>query len=378
MSVRGKGRKGCTVGAVVAAMEEIAPVGLAQDWDNVGLLAGDPAVPVRRVLACIDLTRAVVDEAIKRKVQLILAYHPPIFKPIRTLRADSPGTDAVIFRCVQQGIAIYSPHTALDAADAGTNDVIAELCGAKELHPLEHVDTPGVSEFKVTVFVPPDSAERVAEAMFAAGAGRIGDYSRCAFRTPGRGSFFGGETTNPTLGKRGRAEFVDELRVETVVPAGALPAVVSALTMAQPYDEPAFDIYPLKPKPVRGIGRFGRLVKPSPLGSLARKLKRSTGATCVQIVGPRDRVIDRVVVVVGAAGSLPFRLALTPGDAIVTGEIRHHDALTIERVGCTAIALGHWASERPVLTSLAARLSAALGGVDVHVSASDRDPFQPA
>jgi len=240
------------------------------------------------------------------------------------------------------------------------------------------VDVPGASEVKLAVFVPPGSAERVAEAMFAAGAGKIGDYQRCAFRTPGRGSFFGGETTNPRIGERGRMEYVEELRVETVVPAGALPAVVSAMIRTHPYEEPAFDLYPLKPKPVGGIGRIGRLSKSVPLGLLARKLKRTTGATCVQIVGPRDRVINRVVVVVGAAGSLPFRLALTPSDAIVTGEIRHHDALTIDRAGCTAIALGHWASERPVLTSLAARVSAVHIGLDVQISEADRDPFAPA
>jgi len=368
----------CTVAEVAAAMERLAPTGLAQSWDNVGLLAGDPAAAVRRVLTCIDLTHPVVDEAIEGEAEFIVAYHPPIFKPIRSLRADSAGTDAVVHRCIRHGLAIYAAHTALDAAEGGTNDVIADLCGAREVEPLEYVDAPGGGECKLVVFVPPAQSEAIAEAMFAAGAGRIGDYTRCGFRVLGRGSFFGDAAANPTVGERGRMEFVDEIRLETVVPAKRLPPVVAAMLKAHPYEEPAFDVYPLQGKPTGGIGRIARLLKPSSLSNLARRLKRATDATSVQIVGPSDRLVSRAIVVVGAAGSLPFRIALTPSDVIVTGEIRHHDALTIARLGCTAIALGHWASERPVLASLAARLSSMLGGVDVQVSAADRDPFHPA
>lgn len=365
-----------TVRDVTEAIERLAPPGGAQEWDNVGLLAGDPEAPVHRVLACIDLTGDVVDEAVAGEVEFVLAYHPPIFKPIRALRADSSGTDALVFRCIRHSLAIYSTHTALDAAPRGTNDVIAGLCGAGHTEPLEYVDVPSGSECKLVVFVPADHLETVGEAMFAAGAGRIGDYSHCGFRVPGRGSFFGGDATNPTIGERGRLELVDETRLETVVPTKRLPAVVAAMVEAHPYEEPAFDIYPLKTRPLGGIGRIARLAKPSSLSGLARRLKRATGATSVQIVGPRERAISRVIVVVGAAGTLPFRVELTPSDAIVTGEIRHHDALTIQRLGCTGIALGHWASERPVLASLAARLSDELNGVDVQVSAADRDPFE--
>jgi len=156
----------------------------------------------------------------------------------------------------------------------------------------------------------------------------------------------------------------------------SLPAVVSAMIEAHSYEEPAFDIYPLRPKPVRGIGRVGMLPAPIALSTLARKLKRATHATCVQFVGEAEHAVDRAIIVVGAAGSLPFRLMLTPHDVIVTGEIRHHDALTILRVGCTAIALGHWASERPTLPVLAKRIPDLLPTVTVKVSDADGDPFR--
>lgn len=359
-----------------ATMESIAPTALAQSWDNVGLLAGDRQGPVDHVLTCIDLTPAVLQEALREKTDVILAYHPPILKPVSSLCADGTGTEAVVFQCIRNGIAVYSVHTALDAADGGTNDTVASLCGIENTEPLEYVDDPAIEVCKLVVFVPPNVIEKVSDAMFSAGAGNIGDYSRCSYRTSGQGTFFGGEATQPTIGEPGRMEYVEEIRLETVVPLTVLPAVLTAVVRAHPYEEPAFDVYPLRPAPVRGIGRIGRLPRPVHLASLARKLKRATDAFHVQIVGPPDRVVDRAVIVVGAAGSLPFRTPLALNDVIITGEIRHHDALTVQRYGCSAIALGHWTSERPVLAPLAQRLQGELPGVKVTISQSDEDPFR--
>ncbi len=366
-----------TVGRVCEALESIAPVALAQEWDNVGLLAGDLTAPVKRVLLCIDLTSAVVDEAIEGRFDFVHAYHPPIFKPIRALRVPSHGTDEAVFRCIRDGVAIYSTHTALDAAEGGTNDVLAEMCGISKTEPLEYVPRPGEDQSKVVVFVPEEKVEAVADAMFEAGAGHIGDYRRCSFRLHGKGTFFGGEGTDPSVGRAGQRESVDEVRLEAVVPADKLPGVIGALVTAHPYEEPAHDIYPLTPGPVRGIGRWGLLAKPTTLGSLAKILRDQIDPAAIQAVGDPDRRIERAVIVAGAAGSLPFRMALTSSDVIITGEIRHHDALTIQRLDCSALALGHWTSERPVLRSLADRLEAILPGVEIRLSEADGEPFQP-
>ncbi len=414
------------VADICSAMETIAPTGLAQSWDNVGLLAGDPKAEVHRALACIDLTPPVVEEAIKKKIDLLLAYHPPIFKPVSSLRADSRAADAAVFRCIQNGIAIYATHTALDAAEGGTNDVIASLCGIKQTEPLEYVDDPSVDQCKLVVFVPADQLEKIADAMFSAGAGHIGEYGRCSYRTTGQGTFFGGKATSPSIGQRGRIQYVDEVRLETIVPFKAVPGVVNAMIKAHSYEEPAFDIYPLRSRPLRGIGRVGNLARAVTLRSLARRLKRATQAACVQIVGPQDRMIERAAILVGAIGGRELELAITSasvgsahptqegnsrdggpcppypevvnrggeesasaknprglkpaarrGYVIITGEIRHHDALTIRRTGGTAIALGHWASERPVLASLARRLQEQVPGLSAHVSSADVDPFHP-
>lgn len=368
-------RPAATVGDICDTLESLAPLALAQEWDNVGLLAGDRAAPVRHVLLCIDLMPAVVEEAAAAKTDFLMAYHPPIFKPVARLTAPSAGPEEGVLRCIRAGIAVHTLHTALDAAEGGTNDVLAELCGVQDPQPLEWVDAPGRLPFKLAVFVPAAAADPVAEALFAAGAGRIGNYTRCSFRAPGEGSFYGGSDTSPAVGRKGRLERVEELRLETVVPAAALPAVVTALRAAHPYEEPAFDIYPLKPPPMRGIGRVGGLRRPQSLRALAAALARATGSKVVQTVGDPARTVERAIVVAGSAGSLPFRIPLTPADVIVTGEIRHHDALSILRRGATAIALGHWESERPALARLGERVATRHPDVRVTISRRDCAPF---
>jgi dinuclear metal center YbgI/SA1388 family protein len=235
----------------------------------VGLLAGDRTASVRRVLFAIDLSPAVVSEALRVKAQLIVAYHPPIFRPVTRLVGPGDTMEAQVLRCVARGIAIYSPHTALDSAVRGTNQVLAELADVVDAAPLE----------------PP--------------------------RLPIEGA---------------------------------------------------------------GMGRIGRLTAIS-LAALTAKLKRRTGARCVATVGDPKRSLTRAIVGVGAAGSMPFSQALTAKDVIITGEMRHHDALRVERVGCSAIVLSHWSSERPALPKVAAALMNLVPGLDARVSERDAEPF---
>jgi dinuclear metal center YbgI/SA1388 family protein len=319
----------------------------------------------------------VLAEAIRRKCDLVISYHPPLFQPIKTILADSGATESIIHRLIASGIAVYSPHTALDAAAGGTNDVLAELCKLTQVEPFEYVNPPATN-FKVVTFVPETHLEMVASALFAAGAGRIGDYEQCSYRLKGEGTFFGSEQTNPRLGQRGRVEKVAETRLETVVGGRCLSEVIAALTRSHPYEEPAFDIYPLTAAPVLGIGRVGQLPKGTTLASLARTLRRATRSKNVSLVGPPGTRISRAAVCVGAAGRLPFEKNRSRDcQVIVTGEIRHHDALTILRQDKTAIALGHWESEQPILQSLSKRLIRILPSVAVSISQSDAPPLHP-
>jgi hypothetical protein len=235
------------------------------------------------------------------------------------------------------------------------------------------------------VFVPPGEVDRVAEAMFAAGAGRIGQYEKCSYRLRGVGTFFGAPGTDPSVGQRGRLETVDEVRLESVVGRDSIAEVLAAIRGAHSYEEPAVDVYPTEPSRWRaGIGRVGDLPRKMTLGGLAGKLARALGAPSVQIVGRKGRPVGRVAICVGSAGRLPERSPRCRDcDALITGEISHHDALHWERreteggQAFGAIALGHWQSERPVLASVRDRLRAALAGLPVAVSRKDHDPFAP-
>lgn len=374
-----RSRESPSVNDLCDVMERIAPTWAAADWDNVGLLVGDRAWPARRVLLSIDMTPAVLDEATRGKFDVILAYHPPIFQAVKRLLPDHTTQDGLAAAALADRIAIYSPHTALDAASGGTNDTLAALAGLKELMPLQAV-AESRPTCKLVVFVPDAQVDKVAEAVFAAGAGHIGDYEQCSFRLRGQGTFFGKEATRPAVGKKGRLERVSETRLEVVFLERLLGNVTAALRQAHPYEEPAFDVYRLQEPPDGqvGQGRIGRFTKSVTLAALARSLASKTGASNVVIVGRPGQRLRRGLVCVGAAGSLPFEVPAHPcqeGDVILTGEIRHHDALRYQRCGTAAIALGHWASERPVLKLLGARLRREMPAISTTVSRKDRDPF---
>lgn len=368
--------------SVVAALEDLADPALAQEWDNVGLLAGDRTAACHGVLLCIDMTARVVAEACKLGTNLIAAYHPPIFRSIKRLVADSRDTDALVLQALHARLHIYSMHTALDAADGGTNDVLAELAGLSDVRPFEDVPAEAPT-LKVVTFVPHEHVDRVSEAIFAAGAGRIGDYEKCSYRLAGTGTFFGTESTDPTVGRRGRLEQVDEIRLEAVAPRPAIGRVLDAIRHAHPYEEVPIDLYPLEPSHRRsGIGRVGTLARTTTLGALARKLKKAVGAPTIQLIGNDRRRVRKLAICVGSAGRLPDAHARCRDcDAIVTGEVSHHDALywarrtTDDGRDTGVVALGHWHSERPVLTSFAARLRQALPGLTVRLSRTDCDPY---
>src|SRR5687768_887093 len=255
---------------VVHALNEIAPTRNAEAWDNVGLLAGDPAQDLARAMLCIDYTPDVAREAAAARCDLIVAYHPPIFDAIKRVTADS-----LIFDAIRRGVAIYSPHTALDVADGGTNDMLADAIGiaAEDRGPLRLIE-PKASQYKLVTFVPEKDLKDVSDALFAAGAGRIGDYAMCSFRSPGTGTFFGQEGTNPTVGSAGRLEEAPEVRLETVMPIARLTEVLAALREAHPYEEPAFDLVQLAAPPEKlGQGRLGDM-EPTPREQIFDRIKR--------------------------------------------------------------------------------------------------------
>jgi dinuclear metal center YbgI/SA1388 family protein len=355
---------------VVQTLDEIAPPGSAESWDNVGLLVGDRDADITSAMLCIDYTPEVAREAAGQKCQLIIAYHPPIFKPIKTVLAGT-----TIFDAIRHGVAIYSPHTALDVAEGGTNDVLADLLKLVDRRPLR-VSTPTAKEYKLVTFVPEGAVEKVAAALFDAGAGRIGQYSQCSFRSPGMGTFFGGEGTSPAVGQAGRLETADEIRLETIVPISRVDAVIGALRLAHPYEEPAFDLNALAAAPTGlGLGRVGSLASPMARQDIFALLKRELKIDHLLIAGPTEGDATTAAVCAGACGDLLDDAIRAKVDLYVTGEMRHHDALKAAAQGVTVICTLHSNSERVTLARLRDRLLAEAPGVAFHLSQKDRDPF---
>lgn len=367
------------VSAVVKALEALAPPRLAADWDNVGLLIGDAAAEAKKLMLCVDLTQEVLAEALRARVEMIMAYHPVIFGPVsRFTAADTP----VAYAAAAKGLAVYSMHTALDAAPGGTSDVLADVLGLADRRPLEPTVRDG--RCKIVAFIPPDELSDVAEAAFAAGAGRVGNYYDCAFFCHGIGAFCGGQGAHPTVGHVGRHEVTEELRLEVVAPKSSAAAVCAAIREANSYEEPQIDVYSLEDHAADcGMGRIGKLRRPATTQTLIARIKKITGLKKVLVANSskqtRSRKPRQVFVAaccVGSCGQL-FRAAADAGATFyLTGEMRHHDVLAATAVGLTVVCLGHSNSERITLSHLAERLREEMPKLKVISARRDKDPFE--
>ncbi len=360
-----------TVGDICAHLDRFAPPELAAEWDNVGLLLGDPTAEVQRLMACLTVTSEVVAEAIERGVQLIVTHHPILFRGAKRLSTSSPDGQ-IVWPLARAGVAVYSPHTAFDNTSGGINDIIARRLGLANVQPLRQGT---IQKHKIVVFVPDADLAKVSDAMFAAGAGVIGQYSQCSFRLPGTGTFFGSDATNPTVGQKGRREEVSEWRLEVVCPDSCLNEVLQTMRKAHSYEEPAYDVYPLKP--VRGgghEGRIGELPKAIGLTELAKQVKSALGASNVQIVGESATPIRRVAIACGAAGEFIGDARKEKADVFLTGEMRFHDYLRAKEMGIALILPGHYATERPAVEELAGLLQREWPGMVIWASRRESDP----
>ena len=361
---------------IAAVIEEVFPLELAQDWDNVGLLIGDSQRSVKNVLLTIDTTSDVVSEAKKLKTDLIISYHPVIWDGLKNVTAEGPSS--IVYELVRSGIAVFSVHTALDAGVGGVNDGLAEIVGIQHGEPIgDYVANPAGDSCKLVVFAPLKSVAKVSNAVFAAGAGAIGNYSHCGFGTEGTGTFLPLKGANPAIGKRGKVEEVPEVRFETIAPAEKLNKVVAAMKEAHPYETPAFDVLRLHGTGPRfGLGRIGELAQPLRITEIIERIKKTTGARAVGLVGDEKRLVRRAAVCAGSCGKIINSVIAAKADLYLTGELKHHQALAAQEAGLTCICLSHTVSERFVLKKFAGQLRKRLKGMKVRISKKDADPFR--
>jgi dinuclear metal center YbgI/SA1388 family protein len=362
-----------SVADIISALQTIAPVELAEEWDNVGLLVGDASAPLERVMTCLSVTPDSVAEAVQEHVQLIVSHHPVLFRPTKTLTTAST-EGRMLLNLVQAGIGVYSAHTAFDNCAGGINDLLAKKLGLTKVGPLRCLDSSG--QFKMVVFVPDKDLAKVSDAVFAAGAGHIGQYRECSFRLSGLGTFFGGEGSHPTVGAKGRREEVAEWRLEVLCPDGSVEKVVAAMRAAHSYEEPAYDVYPLRPERAKvGKGRVGMLPAPVPLDEFARTVKDALQSSWGQMVGSPQRPVQRVALACGSAGEFLVDAAACKADVFVTGEARFHDCLAAQAQHVALVLPGHYATERLGIEALAERLQAQFPDLEIWASRHEREPL---
>jgi len=365
---------------LIAALDGWFDPRWAEPWDAVGLVCGDPDEPVERVLLAVDAVPATVGEAVEVGAGLLLTHHPLLLTGVHGVPADQP-KGRLVHRMIRAGVAHFVAHTNADVADPGVSDALAERVGLTGLRPLE--PQPGEALDKLVVFVPKADAERLVDALADAGAGRIGDYERCAWQTEGEGTFRPLAGANPAIGAVGEIERVAEARVEMVLPQRRRDDVVAALRAAHPYEEPAFDLFALAAIPgCRGLGRLGELSEPLPLAEFVRRAAAALPSTTwgVRAAGDPQRLVRTVAVCGGSGGSLVETARRAGADAFLTSDLKHHPAVeaVTERGGDgqALIDAAHWATEAPWLDAVAGALRNRFGTtVDVRVSRQVTDPW---
>jgi dinuclear metal center YbgI/SA1388 family protein len=384
-----------TLADVVRLIEQRYPPATAESWDRVGLVTGDPDQPVRKILLAVDPVAAVVDEAIGWGADLVLVHHPLLLRGVHDVAATT-FKGALLHRLIRAGVALHTAHTNADAAQGGVAHALADVLGLVEQRPLVPVAGPAID--KHVVFVPAADAERMVDALSAAGAGALGEYSRCAWTTTGEGTFTPGAGAVPAIGTIGQAAHVVEARVEMIAPRRLRVAVVAAMRAAHPYEEPAFDVLELaRWDAPTGTGRVGHLTDPLTLHAFAERVAAALPATVqgVRYAGPADAVVRTVAVVGGSGDSLFDAVRGSGADVYVTSDLRHHPASELrERAEFAArgiaargiaasppylVDTAHFASEWPWLARAAADLRADLAAhgttVETRVSTLRTDPW---
>ncbi len=346
---------------------EIGGAGAA-GWDLDGLQLGDPAADVATIGVCHEVTDMVLDRLARVPVDLLIAYHPLLFRPVRSVTAG-PGPTGRAFRLLSTHTALGIAHTSFDVAPGGTADALADALGLSDVVGFGPSE-PG-PQIKVVTFLPEDQVDVVTDALTQVGAGVIGRYSHCSFRTPGTGTFLPGQGASPALGKVGALNAEEEVRIEMIAPGARRDALISALVAVHPYEEPAFDVYEV----VSNTGFIGRIGSWSgTLGDLGRLVGERLGTVGLRVSGSGEQPISRVAVVPGSGAEFLSAARSLGADAVVTGDVSHHRIVAANDRGLGVIDPGHTPTERPGMAALVAAVSRAVAGDASVVDLTDADP----
>ncbi|TWO34315.1 Nif3-like dinuclear metal center hexameric protein [Seonamhaeicola sediminis] len=357
---------------VINHLEELAPLAYAEDFDNVGLLVGDKKQKLTGVLVTIDTLESVVDEAITKKCNLIVSFHPIIFKGLKKITGNTY-VERVVLKAIQHNIAIYAIHTALDNASQGVNDMICnqlDLVNKKILIPQSKTIK------KLTTYVPKNEAEQLRNALFNAGAGNIGNYSNCSFNTDGIGTYQGNENSNPTLGEKGKTHQEAETQVSVIFSKHLEHDVIKALIDTHSYEEVAYEVVTIENKNQNiGIGMIGEFKDPMSEEDFLAYIKLQMKSECIRHSSFLNKTIKKVAVL-GGSGSFAINAAKAAGaDAYVTSDLKYHDFFMAENTIFLAD-IGHYESEQFTKNLLVTYLTKKITNFAVVLSNTNTNPVK--
>lgn len=357
---------------IIKVIEDFAPLSMQESYDNCGLLVGDGEQDVKSALLCLDVTEDVIGEAVGKGAGLVISHHPVIFGGLKKL-TGSNFTERVVIKALRNNISLYAAHTNIDSVWGGVNSIISEIIGLKNLQVLSPAG--GILR-KLVVFVPTEHASKVRNAIFAAGAGHIGEYDQCSFNVEGEGSFRGSENTDPFVGDAGSSHFENELRIETIYPAFLEFRILKKMIEAHPYEEVAYDIYPLQNKWSRvGHGMSGELDQPLKPLDFLDLLKKAFSVKVIRHTKIPEKRISRVAVCGGSGSSMIDLAKKRLSDVYVSGDFKYHDFFRADNNMMIAD-IGHFESEQFTVKIFHDLLTKKFPKFAVHFSDLSTNPIQ--
>ncbi|WP_149277406.1 Nif3-like dinuclear metal center hexameric protein [Pareuzebyella sediminis] len=357
---------------VIAILDEFAPLDYAEDFDNVGLLVGDMNTNVSGVLVTLDTLENVVDEAIECECNLIVSFHPIIFDGLKKI-TGSTYVERVVVKAIQNNISIYSMHTALDNVSPGVNSKICEVLGI--LNPKILIPKKGVVK-KLTTYVPKADVEVLRNALFNAGAGNIGNYSKCSFSSHGIGSYKANADARPAKGIIGKVHFEEETQVNVIFSKADQSKIVTALLENHPYEEVAYDIYSLdKTHPNIGMGMIGTLKRPLEGEDFLLAVKQKMNVSVIRHSKLLNKKVSKVAVL-GGSGAFAIEAAKAAGaEILITADVKYHEFYKAE--GKMVIAdIGHFESEQFTKNLLVDYLTKKIPNFAIRLSKSITNPIK--
>lgn len=365
------------VSDIMKIVEEIAPLRLAEKWDNSGLQVGSKDWPVKKVVLSLDPLPEVVEYACSINADLLVTHHPLIFKPLSSVDFSSP-TGKIIKMSMENRLAIYSAHTNYDSVGDGLNDILASRIGLKEVAPFSN--SGGQGKCKLVFYAPVEQKDKVLQALFETTAGIIGNYTCCSFLSDGTGTFKPVEGAKPYSGNIGEISTLDEVRIETVVESFDVDAVVNQIRKHHPYDTMAYDVYPLlSGDKSSGIGRTGFLPEPVTLAEFSAYVKEKLGLDYIKFAGNRELKVEKVALCTGSGSGLMKEFLRSGAQVYLSGDLHYHDARMVEEKGLGLVDAGHFASEILIVEALQQKIQQICLSknfdIEVIACAEEKDPF---